>query len=106
MNFKNIHAKILLSCWTSLGFYRGTKQYNYYYNKYKTDRKSPYMYTKEIEKETTRIVMCGMYGIFGILIYINPFCAPVIISKEIYRTEVYIRNLHDERNKDYYNNVL
>ena len=56
-----------------LGFNRGINQYEYEYindNYYK----KPYFYTNKIG-----------YGIFGLLIYINPGTLPIVIYKEIYR---------------------
>ena len=53
------------------------------------------MYTKSIP-----------YGIYGILFYGNPFLLPVIIFKELYRLEVNIRNLEDEKDSNFYNDLI
>lgn len=42
-------------------------------------------------------------GLWGIAFYANPFLAIPVAIKEIYRLEVYLRNLEDEKKKrDYY----
>jgi hypothetical protein len=64
-----------ITVWSSLGFIRGVNSYNYSHNK-------PYMYSSSF-----------MYGMFGIMIYVNPVFLPFTIYKEFYRLEVNIRNL-------------
>jgi hypothetical protein len=93
----------ILSSWVSLGFYRGTKHYDNDYikeciryeerknNKYYIVDKPQYLYT-----------VCLGYGLFGILLYVNPITAALVIPKEIYRLEVNIRGLNEEKEKDKY----
>lgn len=37
--------------------------------------------------------------------YANPLLFPITASKEIYRLEVNLRNLENEKKTDYYNNL-
>jgi hypothetical protein len=103
--FKNISRKemcaiVFASSWTALGFYRGVKYYDYMYQK-KNTNKEPYLYSKELSYQTNRI-MGGLYGIF---IYINPFIIFTMIPRELYRLEVDIRGLEDEKKTDDYNRL-
>ena len=74
--------------WCGLGFYRGV---NYY--KYKT--KTNYLYTDSFTQ-----------GFFGVLIYANPAFLPTITYRELYRLEVNMRNLQDEKKSVYYNSII
>ena len=98
--YKNILSKYKLfyltgtgTCWGILGCNRGINQYEYEY-KLKYNNKT-YLYTDKIS-----------YGIFGIIIYINPCFLPFIIFKELYRLEINLRNLNFEKKSEYYNKIL
>lgn len=79
---------LILGCsWCGLGFYRGVKDYNYTYNRYK--KNEPYIYLNSV-----------VDGFLGIFMYANPALLPVTIHKELYRLEVDIRNL--EKDSKYY----
>ena len=73
--------------WGGLGFIRGI-------NSYKYEKKENYLYVNSV-----------CYGIYGIGLYINPFLLPFSLHKEIYRLEVNLRNLENEKNTKYYNNL-
>ena len=45
-------------------------------------------------------------GLFAAFCYINPILFFFILPKEIYRLEVYIRDLEKEKNSDYYNDIF
>ena len=45
-------------------------------------------------------------GLFGSLLYVNPLLFPLIIKKELYRLEVNIRGLDEEKDKKHYNDIL
>ena len=79
--------------WCGIGFYRGINSYKYYHNKYK--KTENYLYLN--------LIVNGVYGIF---IYANPIFAPLTIYKEIYRLEINVRNLENEKNSDFYNKLL
>lgn len=71
-----------------LGIKRGLEDYKYRNNLYKTN----FFYSKYF-----------LYGFSGILFYVCPLTHLVMIPKEIYRLEVNIRNLEDEKKTEYYN---
>jgi len=73
--------------WGGLGFIRGI-------NSYKYEKKENYLYVNSV-----------CYGIYGIGLYINPFLLPFSLHKEIYRLEVNLRNLENEKKTKYYNNL-
>ena len=81
-------------CWGSIGFNRGIKEYDYDYinNNY---YKKPYFYTDRI-----------FNGLFGFIIYINPCLIPFIIHRELYRLEIDLRGLEDEKISRKYNSIL
>jgi hypothetical protein len=66
-----------------------------YHNKYETKKKEDYLYVTSM-----------VYGFVGIVIYANPFLLPFTIYKEIYRFEVDVRNLEDEKKTSFYNSLL
>jgi hypothetical protein len=79
--------------WCGLGFIRGINSYKY--NHYKYEKKETYMYSSLI-----------LNGILGIFIYVNPILLPITLYKELYRLEINIRNIQNEKNQDYYNDLL
>lgn len=89
--------KVIAPLWIGLGCYRGVKLYNYTYNKYETDKnnENPYFYAR-----------CFYAGLFGGFVYVNPFILPITISKEIYRLEVNIRGLNEEKDKHSFYKLL
>ena len=91
MNNKKSLLIIGYSSWCGLGFIRGIKDYNYNHNKYKKD----YLYIN---------LICN--GFCGIMLYANPGLLPFSVYKEIYRLEVNLRNLEDEKTTSYYNNLV
>lgn len=90
------NRKILLiaSSWSLLGFKRGMDSYDYSHKKAVKSRES-YLYSSKI-----------FYGLIGGIAYINPILCGIIIPKEIYRFEVYIRNLEEDKKTDYYNELF
>ena len=90
---KKKYLMIAYAGWCWCGFYRGVKYYNYTYNKYKIN--TPYLYSTSI-----------IDGIIGLFFYANPLLFPILIHKELYRLEVNIRNLENEKNSEYYNFLI
>jgi hypothetical protein len=78
-----------------LGYRRGINDYDYQYKKDKDYMDITYLYSRRI----------GV-GIFGGLCYMNPFFMPIFIIKEIYRLEVHMRELEEEKKSDYYNRLF
>ena len=100
--------KTLIPTWGALGFYRGGKLYNYEYKK-QYSRYEELKDTKNcsISKPKYFYTGCIASSFIGCFLYINPLTVFLIIPKEIYRIEVNIRGLHDEKEKDsYYNYFL
>jgi len=93
-NKKKIYFLTGVTLYGLLGFKRGMNHYDYRHKKYMGRNDKPYLYSSRI---------CN--GFIAIFLYINPFLAPFIISKEIYRLEVNIRNIENEKNTDYYNEL-
>lgn len=82
--------------WCGLGFIRGMNDYKYTYNKYKIDKiNEPYLYINSLTR-----------GFFGIILYSNPALIPFLIYKELYRLEINLRNLENEKNSDYYKKLI
>jgi len=79
-NKKNIYI-LPLSCWSLLGYKRGVDKYHY-------SNPKLYLYKNKV-----------FNGFYGSLLYINPFLLFIVINKEFYRLEVYLRDLEEERNK-------
>lgn len=94
--------KVFFPTWAGLGFYRGVKYYNYCY------RKNIINYEKKIyyEKPVYFYSECFSYGLFGVLLYANPITIFAVIPKEIYRLEITIRGLHEEKEKEYYYKIM
>ena len=83
---------ISFTSWCGLGFIRGVNSYDYDRIKYKQGQ---YMYISAITS-----------GMFGIIIYSNPILLPITVHKELYRLEVNIRRLENDKKGDYYNHLL
>lgn len=94
-NKKEIILLVTGTSWSLLGFKRGLNSYDYNYDKFKSINKDPYLYISK-----------GQQGLIGIFLYINPLFLPINIYREIYRLEVNIRDLEEEKKTDYYNNIL
>ena len=82
---------IIFSAWSALGFKRGINSYDYSYNK--DSRQDLYLQK-------------GIWGVTSTMAYINPCTFFIVLYKEIYRLEVNLRGLEDEKKTDYYNEVL
>jgi len=97
----------IITSWSGLGFYRGTKNYGHDYKKkcieYEESKNTKY-YT--MQKPQYLYSSCVWFGLFGFLLYVNPLTAFVVIPKELYRLEVNIRGLHEEKEKDKYYEIF
>ena len=95
MNMKTKHylSIIGVSCWSGLGFIRGINSHKYHHNKYQA--KKPLMYSRLVTN-----------GFLGFIFYINPIFLPFTIWKEIYRLEINMRNLEDEKKSEFYNGLI
>ena len=81
----------ILFGWCIVGYHRGASHYEYYAFKYNL----PYSN------------MCRIrYGIAGTLVYMLPITIPIVVSKEIMRMDINIRNMEHEKKGEYYNRIL
>lgn len=83
---------IILSSWSLLGYKRGINSYDYRCNK------NPHKQHLYLQK--------GLWGLASMMLYFNPATFFFLLYKEIYRLEVNLRGLEDEKKTDYYNQVL
>ena len=93
MSKKEILALVTGTSWTLLGFKRGLQSYDYTYHK--SSRKESYLYISK-----------GQQGLLGMFLYINPLLFPVHAYKEMYRLEVNLRGLEEEKKTDYYTQLF
>lgn len=90
----NLKAIAYFGIMGSLGFKRGVDSYYYEtYIKY-AKLKEPFFYSKSF-----------LYGTIGSVMYMSPILF-FLVPKEIYRLEVNLRNLEEEKKKDYYNMLI
>jgi hypothetical protein len=95
-NIKSGAMIITVCAWPTLGFYRGLKSFDYNYS---NDR---------IYKSSTRPLYINkvVWGLGGILCYLNPVGCAIGLYKEVYRLEVNLRGIEEEKKTAYYNEVL
>ena len=95
-NIKNGILFVTLWSWPVLGFKRGINSYNYNYS------------NNKIYKPPTRPLYLDKvcWGLAATITYINPCTFFIVLYKEVYRLEVNLRELEDEKKTDYYNKVL
>ena len=103
--------------WAGLGFYRGLDQYDYDHTKDMNDYNTKMIryeknnieyrnYGIDSPDKPTKYYLTGFgYGFLGIACYFNIFLG-FNIPKELYRLEVNMRGLEDEKNKPYYRKVF
>jgi hypothetical protein len=113
--------------WCLLGFYRGTKEYDFEiethtnvfdtkmtrYNKdiekYRNDKikyKDIMLYEPTLPiKPTNFYITRMMYGFYGASFYAIPFTGPMCAVKELYRIEIHLRNIDNEKKTKFYNTV-
>jgi len=120
----------------ALGFYRGTQHYSYncrkdlkeYNELFKNYNEQLEEYNKKVKVEENSKSQYKykytppnfyskkpyyfyswsiLYGLFGTVMYVNPFTTPFMVMKEVYRLEINMRGELDElKNKDEYYRVL
>ena len=93
MKTKHYLSIIGVSCWSGLGFIRGVNSYKYYHNKYERDK--PCLYTSLVGN-----------GFIGVIFYVNPVVLPFNVYKEIYRLEINVRDLENEKKSCFYNELF
>lgn len=92
--------KVLIPTWGAVGFYRGMKCYDYNYKKQLNyyENKKNYIVEKPQYFYSNKLFL----GLYGLILYVNPFTIILVIPKELYRIEVNIRSLNEEKEKDKY----
>ena len=115
------------SIWAILGFYRGTRHYDYncrqeiikynekmteynkYMEKYNIDiKKYPdihYRVPQKMDKPQKYYTTTLGYGLYGSLIYLAPYPGVAFFLKEIYMLEINLRGLNDAKKTSYYNSL-
>ena len=91
-----------------VGFFRGINEYKYNYknafDSYENDcKKYP---VDKFEKPHFFYIHSFCTGIYGLFMYVNPFFLPIFIYKELYRLEVNVRGLDEEKKERKYNEVF
>lgn len=104
MNINNAMNKVVFSgvCgWTILGFKRGIDSYKFNFLKDELDK------NKKSESPRRPLYINKAYwGVVGALFYITPVLCFVAAYKEIYRLEVNLRGLEDEKKTRFYNEIF
>ena len=95
-SYKQIAKIVAGVSWVSLGFYRGTRSYEYEVNKY--------------AKHNTPVedLYCGtfLYGVAGVFLYVFPPFSLIMIPKEIFRLEVNLRGLDHLKKSSSYSDLI
>jgi len=92
-NYKIIAGVSTWLAWGALGFKRGINTYTYDIERIKDD--SHFLYSRQL-----------IEGIFGTFIYINPAFFPITMANELYRLEVWARNMEHLKKSDRYRRLL
>lgn len=82
-----------IGAWTALGVFRGFKSYDYVQSKPKN--RSTFLYSVKF-----------LYGLGGGICYVCPLLLPITFAKEIYRAEVVLRGLEEDKKTYYYNEIF
>jgi len=93
-----------LVLWGGLGYYRGVNSYNHNYSKNLTSwiNKNSTRYNL-IEKRPEQFYIGKMgLGIAGTCLYVIPFTGIFMAAKELWRLEVNLRGLKEEKDTDSY----
>lgn len=98
-NIKSIVAITTVFGWPILGFKRGLNSYDYNYEQNK-------LYKHHKPAKNSLYLDKLAWGICSAIAYLNPFTGLIGLYKEVYRLEVNLRGLEDEKKTDYYNEVL
>jgi hypothetical protein len=98
-NIKRNIGFITFCVWPVLGFKRGLNSYDYNFSNNK-------LY-KHHEKAKHPFYLDKLaWGITGTVMYLMPPFCLIVAYKEMYRLEVNVRGLENEKKTDYYNEVL
>lgn len=115
-----LQKKILMgtSIWSALGYYRGIKQYRFEHDKKMTTYQErmtrynkdqimyPHLYQEQPDKPIFYYCTSFLFGLAGSGIYLFPGTIVVCFCKEIYRLEINLRGLEDQKKQDHYNEII
>ena len=95
-NIKRFIGFIPICGWPVLGFKRGMNSYDYNHS------------NNRIYKSSTRplYINKAAWGLCGTVVYLTPPFFFIAAYKEVYRLEVNLRGLEDEKKTTYYNEVI
>jgi len=96
---KSIVAITTIFGWPILGFKRGLNSYDYNYSNNK-------IYNNSTTPTRPLYIDKIAWGIGGVIFYLSPVGVFIGLYKEVYRLEVNLRGLEDEKKTDYYNKVM
>jgi hypothetical protein len=97
MKIKYVIGSIVYTGWCGLGFARGFQSAKYDHTKYD--------HTKYYSDKPNMYIDSISHGFLGTIFYANPILFPIFIYKEIYRLEVNIRKLEEEKKTSKYNDL-
>jgi hypothetical protein len=95
--------------WTILGFKRGIDSYKFNFLKDELDKNKKSELDKNKKSESPRrplYINKAYWGVVGAVFYITPVLCFVAAYKEIYRLEVNLRGLEDEKKTRFYNEIF
>ena len=99
MNTRQVIRVATICGWPFLGFTRGIQSYDYHYTHdklpYRPSGINSYLYTDAF-----------LWGVCSACAYVNPFTFVVVCNKEVYRLEVNLRGMEEEKKSQEYNKVL
>jgi len=95
-NIKGGTMFITICAWPALGFYRGLKSYDYNHSNNRIYKSST----------TPLYINKAAWGLCGTVLYLTPPFFFMVAYKEVYRLEVNLRGLEDEKKTAYYNEVI
>ena len=87
---------VVVPSWGALGMYRGWKWYDYKYQKMLNTTKNKRFYYTEY------ITLASFETLWGGMVYLIPITFPFVFVKELYRLEVNLRNLTDDKESENY----
>ena len=96
------YKNVIIASWGTLGFYRGVNYFGELLDPYPECDNKQYLYSKALSQYSWNII----FGLMGTGMYLNPILCFIIVPREIYRLDVNIRGLENEKKSDYYRRIL
>ncbi len=107
---RDILSVLPLALWGGLGYYRGVHSYNHHYSKkltsWENNNNNNIKYNL-FEKRPEQFYISKMgLGIAGTCLYVTPFTGIFMATKELWRLEVNLRGLKEEKDTDSYQYLI